>query len=158
MSILLAAVVTIPLFNVSSASPTVLADAQRDFVRIYARIGVDIIWSDSPSALPLIVRDEEPGEFKRSAKPVMGAAVRTANGNPVAYVFYRRARDEAARYGAPLPSVLASAMAHELGHVLLPSMPHAHDGLMRACWAEQDFVDAAAGRLRFSAVEAAAIR
>ena len=158
MSIVLAVVISIHLFNVSSAPPALLVDAQRDVVRIYAKIGVDVEWSDSPSALPLIVRDEEPGQFRRSANTVMGAAVRTANGNPVAYVFYRRARDAADRYATPASAVVAGAMAHEIGHLLLPSREHARDGLMRACWAEQEFLEAAAGHLRFSPTEASQIR
>jgi len=147
MSIVLAAVISIHLFNVSSASPAVIARAQRDFADIFSNIDVQIAWTDDPSALPLIVRDDEPGEFKRSAKTVMGAAVRTANGNVVAYVFYRRAS-----------AVLASAMAHEVGHLLLPSREHGRDGLMRACWDAQDLAEASTGQLRFSPTDAATIR
>lgn len=158
MSIIMTAVISIHLFNVSSAPPALLVEAQRDLVRIYAQIGVIVVWSDERSALPLIVRDDDPGAIKQSTKTVMGAAVQTRNGNPVAYVFYRRARDEADRHGTAPSTVLAAAMAHEIGHLLLPSREHARDGLMRACWDAPEFAQASAGQLRFSATDAAAIR
>jgi hypothetical protein len=158
MPAFVAVVVSIHLFNISAAPRAVVDEAKRVFTNIYAAIGVDVDWTDGPSALLLIVRDEEPGDLRRASQPVLGAAIHTLNGSPVAYVFYRRAVDQAERYTIATPAVLASAMAHEVGHLLLPTREHARDGLMRACWDYGEFARAARGQLRFSPSEAESIR
>ena len=80
----------------------------------------------------------------------MGAAMRTRDGSAVAYVFYRRVRAEANRYDVSTGLVLACAIAHELGHLLLPAPAHAADGLMRATWSGDEFHRAEQGRLELS--------
>ena len=154
----LAVIVSLRLFNISTASPATIEQAQRAVAQIYAAIGVAVEWNADRSALLLIVRNEEPGDLRRAAQPILGAAIHTEAGSPVAYVFYRRAVSEADRHGISRAIVLASAMAHEVGHLLLPAYGHARDGLMRACWDYPEFRRAASGELRFSAREAAAIR
>ncbi len=158
MPFVCAAAVCIQLINVSSARAPVLADAQRRLAATYAGIGVDVEWAAAPDAILLIVRDDEPGEMRRSSQPVLGAAVHAAQGSRAAYVFYRRAAEEADRYEAPRAAVLACAMAHEIAHLLLPSPAHSRIGLMRASWEYDEFRRAATGELRFSPDEAAAIR
>ncbi len=158
MALTRAVIVSLHLFNISTASPAVIEQAQKAFAQIYATAGVDVDWNDGPTALLLIVRDDEPGEFRRASEPILGAAIHTANGTPAAYVFYRRAAAQADRYNVPAAIVLASVMAHEVGHLLLPTIGHAREGLMRACWDDAEFARAAAGRLRFSLEEGAAIR
>jgi hypothetical protein len=54
--------------------------------------------------------------------------------------------------------ILASAMAHEVAHLLLPDGQHSPDGLMRACWTRDDFYRAEQGQLRFSVEQASQIR
>ena len=54
--------------------------------------------------------------------------------------------------------MLACAIAHELGHLLLPTAGHSDLGLMRAWWDRDDFGRAERGQLRFSAEEAALLR
>jgi hypothetical protein len=158
MPIIVAVAVSVRLFNISSASPAIVEEAQRIFSRIYAAIDVDIAWTDGPSTLLLIVRDEEPGDLRRASEPILGAALHTPNGSQVAYVFYRRVADQAERYSIAAAAVLASTMAHEVGHLLLPTPDHARDGLMRACWDYAEFLRAANGQLRFSAGEGTLIR
>jgi hypothetical protein len=157
-SVIAAVIVSLRLFNISSAPPSVIDDAQRALMRIYAAIDVDVRWTEDASAPMVIVRDEEPGDLRRAWQPVLGAAIHTPKGSPVAYVFYRRVVDQAIRHDATTASVLASAMAHEVGHLLLPTPNHSHDGLMRGCWDAQEFQRASTGDLRFSAGEGAQIR
>jgi hypothetical protein len=158
MPTVLAVVVLVRLFNISSAPPAIVEEAQRIFSRIYAAIDVDIDWTDGSSTLLLIVRDEEPGDLRRASQPILGAALHTPNGSQVAYVFYRRVAEQADWHAVAAAAVLASAMAHEVGHLLLPTPDHARDGLMRACWDYAEFLRAANGQLRFSAGEGALIR
>jgi len=87
----------------------------------------------------------------------MGAAVRTAEGNAIAYVFYRRVQAEAQRYGVSPGQVLACAIAHEIGHLLLPLRAHGAAGLMRACWSRDEFRRAEHGQLTFLPSEVARI-
>lgn len=51
-----------------------------------------------------------------------------------AYVFSDRMRAFAAQHGVPIAYVLACAMAHELGHLLLPPTAHEDGGIMRGSW------------------------
>jgi hypothetical protein len=66
--------------------------------------------------------------------------------------------DLAHRYDVSTEQVLACAIAHELGHLLLPVRGHSADGLMRACWSRDEFQRAAQGQLKFLPDEIALIR
>ena len=158
MPALCAFAVCLHLVNVSSAPAALVGEAQRQLVATYDAIGVDVGWSDEPGSTLLILRDDEPGGLRRQARPMLGVAIHAAQGTPAAYVFYRRAAEEADRHGVPRAAVLAATMAHEIAHVLLPSAHHAAVGLMRASWDHEEFASAARGELRFLPVEAAWIR
>jgi hypothetical protein len=158
MAAALAVVVSLRLFNISAATPALIEEAQRAFSQIYAVIGVGVEWSADPSALLIIIRDDEPADLRRAARPVLGVAIHAAERPSVAYVFYRRAISQGDLHGVSPAIVLASAMAHEVGHILLPAGAHGRDGLMRECWDHSDFVRAAAGQLRFSPGEGSSIR
>jgi hypothetical protein len=158
MPALCAFAVCLHLVNVSSAPAVLVSEAQRQLVATYGAIGVHVRWSDEPGSTLLILRDDEPGSLRRPARPMLGVAIHAAQGSPAAYVFYRRAVEQADRHGVPCAAVLAATMAHEIGHLLLPSTHHAAVGLMRASWDVEEFVSAARGELRFLPVEAASIR
>lgn len=57
-----------------------------------------------------------------------------------------------------LSTVLAYAIVHELGHVLMRSSEHTPSGLMRARWNARDWVAAASGRIGISSEEADRVR
>src|SRR4051794_25173638 len=95
--LLAAAALVVHLSNFSGASPAVVHTAQEEVTRVYAEIGVPLEWrepSDSRSNPPAVIRvvllPYETGGLRESGNIVMGAAVRTAGGNAVAYVYYRR--------------------------------------------------------------------
>jgi hypothetical protein len=54
--------------------------------------------------------------------------------------------------------VLAYAIAHEIGHLLLPEPAHSPFGIMRADWDGDDLRHIASGSLQFTAGQADAIR
>lgn len=163
-----ALVVFLQLANVGGVPASTVEYAQTEAVRLYRDIGVDLEWSrtglapaDRASTIRIVLMAYETGGLQQRSDTVMGAALRTTLGTGVAYVFYRRVEAEAARHSVPVASVLAAAIAHELGHLLLPDGihgGHSRDGLMRACWNRNDFRRAEQGLLRFSAVEALRIR
>jgi hypothetical protein len=164
----IALAVVLQVANLAGVPPSTIEQAQAEVARVYREIGVDLEWSrasspraDRSPAIRVVLIAYETGELQRRTQTVMGAAVRTTFGTGVAYVFYRRVESEAARYAVPVASVLACAIAHELGHLLLPDGVHGgHSpaGLMRACWNRDDFHRAEQGLLRFSSDQAVSIR
>jgi hypothetical protein len=64
----------------------------------------------------------------------------------------------ARRYEVSTELVLGCAIAHELGHLLLPVRGHSAAGLMRACWSRNEFHRAERGQLTFSPEEIVRIR
>jgi hypothetical protein len=165
MTHIFAAALVLQIVNVSGAPDPVVHVAQEEVTRVYAKIGVRLEWSDPSdaradrsSAMRVVLLPYETGDLRRGEHTVMGAAVRTPGGNGVAYVFYRRVQAEADRYAVSTAQVLACAIAHELGHLLLPVRSHATAGLMRACWSRDEFQRAAQGELRFLPEEVARIR
>jgi predicted Zn-dependent protease len=156
--LLAAAALVIQMTNVSGAPPAIVQAAQDEVTRLYAEIGVPLDWSESQPSIRIILLPYETGDLRLSEKQVMGASVRTAGGNLVAYAFYHRVRDLAHRYDVSTEQVLACAIAHELGHLLLPVRGHSADGLMRARWSRDEFQRAAQGQLKFLPDEIALIR
>jgi hypothetical protein len=173
MSDCIAIVIVLQLSNLSGAPPPIIERAQREVTRMYAAIGVSIQWT-APGATPpgtmppaatppaqairVVLLSRETGDLRLSADTVMGAAVRTPAGTGLAYVFYGRVQERSEAYAVSSALVLACAMAHELGHLLLPSREHGADGLMRAHWRRDEFQQADHGHLRFSPNESERIR
>ena len=125
--------------NESRVPKEVLVAAQQLAARIYARMDVNILWIDStphaPAApavasLRLAVIIVPESSFGHAAH-TMGFAF---NGGTLAYAFYRRVEDFSRLRSIPPANILGNALAHELGHLLLPSRPHAASGLMRSNW------------------------
>ncbi len=143
------------LHNFAGAPPAIVHDAEREVTRVYQEIGVRVEWDHAvargsgQTALQIILVAHESGVLRRTRDQIMGAATWTPTGTPAVYVFYRRVEDEAVRYSVSVAFVLACAMAHELGHVLMPERGHSRDGLMRACLNGDDFQRADRGQLRF---------
>jgi hypothetical protein len=165
MTHLLAAALVLQISNYSGAPPAIVRQAQAEVTRVYAEIGVPLEWSeptdergDHQPSTRIVLLPYETGDLRLSEKQVMGAAVRTRGGNAIAYVYYRRVQTESVRYQVSTGLVLACAIAHELGHLLLPGAAHAPAGLMRACWNRDDFNRADQGQLRFLPDEVARIR
>jgi hypothetical protein len=162
---ILSIALVLQLHDFAGAPPSVLHKAEHELARVYDVIGVRVAWDnaaaqheDDRAAVHVILVAHEAGDLRRTRDSVMAATLWTARGTPVVYVFYRRVEAEAARYAVSVALVLACALAHEVGHVLMPERGHSHEGLMRACWGKDDFHRADQGQLRFSADEAARIR
>jgi hypothetical protein len=160
----LAAALVLHLVNLSGAPASIVRDAQHEVTRVYGEIGVPLEWSDGADAsadasdIRVVLLPYESGDLRHSETQVMGAALRTPRGNAMAYVFYQRVQAEANRYHVAGPLVLACAIAHEVGHLLLPTVGHAPTGLMRACWTRDEFNRAEQGQLRFLPADVARIR
>jgi hypothetical protein len=161
----IAVAVVLQINNVVGVPRVRLERAQQEVTRLYRGIGVDVTWtsSDAPHAAALrairiVLVPDEAGDLRHRERPVMGAAVVTDQGTSVAYVFYRQIESQARQYDVSVTMILASAIAHEVAHLLLPGGQHSPAGLMRACWTRDDFQRAEQGQLRFSTEQASLIR
>jgi len=161
---LLSLALVLELHNFAGAAPAIVRDAEREVTRVYQDIGVRVEWDHAAArgagqaALQIILVAHESGVLRHTHDQIMGVATWTPAGTPVIYVFYQRVEAEAARYSVSVVFVLACALAHELGHVLMPERGHSQDGLMRASWNGDDFHRADRGQLRFLPEQVALIR
>jgi hypothetical protein len=131
----------------SEPVPAVLLDrAESIAANVYRDIGVAIEWSDC--------RDQEGGlEVDLTTRDALDAPVADATlgfaepGGSVATVLYDRVGKFAKRFGVKREVLLGYAIAHEIGHLLLPPNSHSPSGVMRA---SLDLDQAAAKKLRFT--------
>ena len=169
-----------------SISPSVVTRAKDEMSRIYRQAGVKVMWADTTAAaigpdarpsrtisnaeLTLILLSRELTDQLTVASTALGATPSTREyRGRIAYVFYNRVERIARAYLTPLRGrakhngdidnviVLAHAMAHEIGHLLLP-YGHSATGLMRADWDAKDMRLAVHGRLNFTGEQAELIR
>jgi hypothetical protein len=87
----------------------------------------------------MIVSGKEAGRMAaRSNQDAMGYAVRDSNDEAgrggLAFVLFDCVEDNASNHHVSISRVLGQVIAHELGHLLLPSNSHSERGLMRAKW------------------------
>jgi len=162
---ILSVALVLQLHNFAGAPPSIVDTAQRELAHVYSEIGVPIEWAigapgqpTPPGAMHIILVDREGGVLRRTRDAVLGATLWTGNGTPAVYIFYRRVEAEARRHGVSLALLLSVALAHELGHVLMPDRGHSPDGIMRACWNGDDFANANRGQLRFNREQIAVMR
>jgi hypothetical protein len=132
-------------------------------VRLYRRDGLSIRWTESSEStgqihLRLIVlRRDVVSARKRNTS--LGLAPReAARTGRLAYVFFDPIEKLALREGVDISQVLGAAIAHELGHLLMPNQGHASEGLMRGAWGAPEARAADKGALKFSKPELAAMR
>ena len=162
----------------------IVALAKAEVTRIYRDAGVNVVWIDATSSggwshrlqssgtfdpgFALVVLPPEMSDQLPVAATALGVAIGTSeHRGRLAYVFYNRV-EHIARTHLNVPRhvekddfysviVLAHAMAHEIGHLLLP-YGHSAFGLMRADWNAKDLDLALDGRLNFTSEQAGLIR
>ena len=158
--------------------------AKAEMSRIYRDVGIDVAWisdasliadADAPQPaassdrhLTLVILCRELTEEMTVDPTALGGAVGTREyRGQIAYVFYDRV-EYISRTFLNLSRepgtddmynviLLAHAMAHEVGHLLLP-YGHSPTGLMRAEWDARDMRLAMDRRLNFTSEQAALIR
>ena len=90
----------------------------------------------------------------------MGVAPSPGDGTrgTTAYIFMDRVTSFVAEYRVAGEYVLACALAHEIGHLLLPPNAHTADGIMRGNWHPALFPPNAPGVLGFPPDQARLLR
>jgi hypothetical protein len=128
--------------------------AQELATEIYKRAGVSLRWTpdetmpDRTLTLVLTTSTAVPPGLGSGA---MGVAPSPGDGTrgTLAYVFLDKVRSFAASYRLVVAHVLACALAHEIGHLLLPPNAHRPDSVMREGWHPSLFPPRAPGLLGF---------
>jgi hypothetical protein len=148
--------------NDAGVSAGLAASVQAEVARLYGIIDVDISWVTKvpkPGRRLLVVSLVTWEPESPIAPSVLGLTYGSQESRGTrAYVFWRRVERASSAFMAALHNLLAVAIAHELGHMLLPDGSHAKHGLMAEPWNEHHFRSASAGLLHFSRESAALIR
>lgn len=152
----LALALIVQVVDLAHVPPPVVREAKAAVADILRDLDVDIEWAPAsdaargPNVIRVTILSYETGALRAHERAVMGSASRTAFGTAVAWVYYQRVVEEADSHVVPPARLLACVIAHEIGHLVLPSPGHTPDGLMRAVWTAPDFRRASTGDLRFS--------
>ena len=126
----------------------ILKKSQDEVARIFAAVGVGVEWTETaPSITVRIVTSALAYAGRYSS--VMGVALRRPSG-ATAQIFLKQVQDLARTYDGEVSILLAYVIAHEIGHLLLPRMPHSPTGLMKGEWDRTLVREAAAGSLTFT--------
>lgn len=155
--------ITVNLVDPEGSFAAVRARAQVIAAGIYEQAGITVAWADElpppPRALTLMVVPSASAPA-HLADEAMGVAPSPGDGTrgSTAYVFSDRVTSFAASGQLHLASVLACAMAHEVGHLLLPAGAHTRDGIMRDRWSPRLFPPNVAGVPGFTPRQARLLR
>jgi hypothetical protein len=131
---------------------------------LFREAGVTIVWAeatDPPGDRGLTITLTPRAEAAQTlGADAMGVAPSPGDGTrgTQAYVFADRVAAFANLHAVPLGYVLASAIAHELGHLLLPPSAHTADGIMRATWHPGLFPPKSPGLQGFQPAQARLLR
>ena len=149
---------TVRLRNDAKAPDYIVRGAKRVVSQIYERAGVNLIWVEGGAKINIILPVRDEGWKLHQPPNAMGFAPGTENQRcTVAYVLMHRVEEVSAGYHAEIGEVLGAAIAHELGHLLLPHNSHSQTGLMRPEWNQRDFRSGQRGDLVFTADQTAQI-
>ncbi len=143
--------------------PLALAQAEHVAAKIFAGIGVPIQWHDGEppkggkgeTGVSLWIRIR--AEASRDFRPDVLALIAPRKGRPFIEVFYSRVAAGSYRTRL-LPIVFGYVLAHEMAHVLKGEGRHSSEGIMKAKWRLQDYLEMETGRLTFTAEDAMLIR
>jgi hypothetical protein len=144
--------------------------ARAETIRILDKAGIDLVWFDAngsedpfptvtKSYFTVVIAGQPPRGW--TSADAMGFAPARTGPYPRAYVFTALIDtflgnftiDNKSAFGI----VLGHAIAHELGHLLIPGDAHGN-GIMRPSWAYREWQQALEGTLLFAPSHARAIR
>ncbi len=161
--------VRVVLHDSSQASGELLAEASVFAVGVFRDAGIEFsIASEGQErvcrpghsdhfCVQVLVRPRHP-EFAPGKRPPMGVALAADRNRAVVSVYLDVVTEVALLYGLPVGKVLGIAIAHELGHVMLPPPSHSSAGIMQPSWDGDDLRQAAGGDVAFTNQQAALMR
>ena len=157
-------VVVIRVENSNGLEQRDLHRAQTLATDIYGRAGVALRWTpdqttvaDRTLSIVLTTSTAAPAALGGDA---MGVAPSPGDGTrgTLAFVFLDKVSSFASAYRVSIAHVLACALAHEIGHLLLPPNSHRTDSVMRGDWHPGIFPPRAPGILGFPPDQAKLLR
>ena len=132
---------------------------------IYREAGVELEWgtdltgatANRTLTIILTTRKEAPAGLRIDATGVAPTPGDGSRGT-IAYVFVDAVTEFTGAHLVPLSYVLGGAIAHEIGHLLLPPNAHRSDGIMRGTWYPANFPPLSPGVAGFPADQAQLLR
>jgi len=161
--------VRIVLHDSSAASVELLAEASDLAIGVFRSAGIEVAMAKGEQTrgctsnasdhfcVQVLLRPRHP-EFAPGARRSMGVALAADKNRAVVSVYLDAVTDVARRYGLPLGRVLGIAIAHEIGHVMLPPPSHSPAGIMQPSWEGDDLRHAAGGDVAFTDRQGAMMR
>lgn len=155
--------VTVSVYDDAHVPREILARAEGRAAKIFGQVGVKVNWLDCnltnsihcatafeiDSAVQLNLRIT-PNIANSTSDTAFGVAYLATDGTGrYADVFWKRAQDLQANSKVDPALILASVMAHEVGHMLLGSNAHAVSGIMEAHWGPGELRRIGMGSLLF---------
>jgi hypothetical protein len=159
-------VITVRVYDYTGVPDAMLSHAKEDVSRVYSQAGIDVTWIDvrdtNPAAgfaIQIMIRRRPVDGSTSASGSVMGTSLGdTHDVGGSAFVFRDRVTHVAHERQQDVARVLGYAMAHEMGHLLLPYPAHSASGIMRAEWDGDDLRHIANGSMLFTPAQAALIR
>ena len=148
--------IRLQLLNAAKVPDDVLEKSRQQVARIFEQAGVEVVWTAEAPRLTVIIIPRVLG-FDRATSPVMGAALKTTSGLLV-QVFFQQVEGFARSHHVDLSTILGHVIAHEVGHLMLPTESHSPTGLMRAEWDSAQMRDVVRGAVTFTDEQAESIR
>jgi hypothetical protein len=168
--------ITLRVYNYARVPAPILVSTEPVATKIFRQAGIETEWLDcrlsrAEPRTPACERPLTPSDLILKLLPhsmaqtiavngdTFGIAL-TAGGKPAIddIIFYQRVLDLARTGYVHEQEVLAAAMAHEIGHLLLGPDSHSLTGIMRAKWNRDELELIRLGRLLFTPEQSALIR
>jgi hypothetical protein len=164
-------VLTVVVRDLTDTDPAVRKTASAETSRILNNAGIELRWIDAigsgepnlppgtTSYVTVVIADQAPNGW--TTPDAMGFAPARTGPYTRAYVFCSLIRAYLQKFSIPNKSafgiVLGHAIAHELGHLIIPGDAHS-DGIMRPYWAYREWQQAQQGSLLFIPGQARVLR
>ncbi len=147
--------ITLRVVNEGGVAPQFLVLAKKEAVGIFDRSGIDLIWlncesgrAEWGSANPC-GRDLGPAEFwmrivtrrpSTASTDMLGFTdLDESRGTGSAGIYYPAAAEIAKKWPVRVGEIVAAAIAHEVGHLILGANAHSSRGVMYAHWGPEQF-------------------
>ena len=151
--------ITVRLRNDAGISESVVGLARTAAVEVFSAAGVQLIFVTRRPHLTVVLLSADGGRRMHQVAEAMGYAPSSGGeGGRIAYVLSDRVEQLSYTRGTDMAAVLGVAVAHELGHLLLPSTVHTSAGLMRKDWTRRDFQNAREGLPLFTPEQVTDVR
>jgi hypothetical protein len=162
--------------NVGQVDAQVLLKAEKEADLIFAKAGLRVSWLNcgagytnwaahdpcgepaQPGELNVMIMMHKPRTVPHDAIGFSVIPRCKTEGPGYAAVYYPHAMDIAREHDADLYQIVAAAIAHEVGHLLLGANAHSTTGIMSAPWHREQFERISIGTLVFTRNQAAMLR